>query len=431
MKKTNLLFLFPDQWRGDWTGFNPDIPLRTPTLDALGRGGVRFTQCRSNSPLCIPARACLSQGVRYGRNGAPDNHAEMPQDRLTFFQLLRGAGYRTLSCGKSDIHGHSRFYADDGFDPVMNALGFCDSIDQRGKLNSARAPEDKPGPYVDFLRQRGLMRDHMADYAKRREAQPRLSAAWPTPLPRDAYTDDFATRSALKLLEETPKDAPWFLWVNFPGPHDPWDAPADLLARTQDDVFPGPVNGEDGYDHQAIRRNYAAMMAGIDDGCRQILDAVRERGELENTLIVFASDHGELLGDHGLWNKSHWREASVHVPLFVSGPGMDAGRTDDRPVELIDLAAVFLEAAGLEVPADWDARSVFGEARVLQHAALRESHKDNAGWEMVCDTRWKLVQHDDGRRELYHLESDPQELHNRIGDALEIAAELEQALTSI
>lgn len=407
----NLLFLFPDQWRGDWLT-QEGVALRTPHLDHLVRNGTRYTQCRTNSPLCIPARACLSQGLRWQRNGAPDNSAEMPPDRTTFFQILRRQGYRVMSCGKSDVHGHSRFFHDSGWHPMMGRLGFTDCIDQRGKLNSARPPANKPGPYVAWLRANRLLESHMDDYGRRWEFKEpnRHNASWPTPLPREAYCDDFAGRSALQLLDRTPPEAPWFLWVNFPGPHDPWDPPAELQARTAADSLPGPIDGQPGFDHPSIRRSYAAMISGIDDWIGRIVDAVRRRGELDNTLIVFCSDHGEMLGDHGRWNKSVWFEGSVRVPLVLCGPGVEAGKVDHRLVELIDLAPTFLEHAGCAWPEGWDAQPLSAPPRSWQHSALAESHSGGQAWEMACDGRWKLVCHlPASREELFDLQSDPHE----------------------
>src|SRR5690606_4432651 len=103
----NFLFLFPDQWRWDWLGSEASpygkVPVQTPNIDALAARGVRFGNCRSNSPLCSPARACLTQGLRYHRCGVPGNDHCTPTDRANLFQLLRERGYQTMTCGKSDL----------------------------------------------------------------------------------------------------------------------------------------------------------------------------------------------------------------------------------------------------------------------------------------------------------------------------------------
>ncbi|MGF1449579.1 MAG: sulfatase [Opitutales bacterium] len=408
----NILFLFPDQWRGDWIGAEGKVPVRTPNLDALCQRGTRFTQCRSNAPVCIPSRACLAQGVRYHRCGCPNNSYVMDAARPNLFKQLREAGYRTLTSGKCDVHAHREFYSNTGWDAQLGRLGFSDGIDQRGKLNSAREPFDKVGAYVAHLRESGWMQAHMDDYARRAEAQPTTyNASFPTPLPRQHYTDDFTGRSALELLRRTPAGAPWYLWVNFPGPHDPWDAPAELLERTRDDVFPEPVNGDAGIDHQAVRRNYAAMVAGLDDWVGWLIDAVRQRGELDNTLIVFASDHGEMLGDHGRWTKSIWYEPSVRVPCILAGPEVPRGAVDERLVELIDVNATILEAAGLAISQHYDARSVFGKRREWQHSALHfgPNFKAIPSWDMAFDGRWKAVTRVDDEPLLFDLQNDPEE----------------------
>ena len=218
----------------------------------------------------------------------------------------------------------------------------------------------------------------------------------------------------MDLLERWPTDddQPWFLWVNFPGPHDPFDPPADRQARYADVDFPGPVNAPAStppQDHLALRRNYAAACEGIDAWIGRLLAAVDARGETDRTLILFASDHGELLGDHGYWAKNRPEEGSVHVPLILAGPGVPAGAVRHDPVEVIDLSATLLSAAGLPVPDHMDARPLLGAdvpRRDVQVSALGE-------WRMICDGRHKLVLENAGAtRRLYDLHDDPGEAHD-------------------
>ena len=166
------------------------------------------------------------------------------------------------------------------------------------------------------------------------------------------------------------------------------------------------------HDHQAIRRSYAAKIEGIDDWIGWIWDAVERRGEAPGTLFAFSADHGEMLGERGLWDKGQPLEGSVRVPLAVSGPGVDGGRWSDAPVETIDLAATFVEAAGAEPPAGWDACSLWP---VLSGGAQRTrtvAESAFGDWRLRTDGRWKLVERAAATAELYDLWNDPTERHD-------------------
>ena len=423
----NILLLLPDQWRWDWLGCHDgsgtpygNVPVRTPNLDALAARGVRFTQCRTNSPVCAPARACLARGVRYERCGVPSNGFNTPVDSDTIFRRLRDAGYRTACTGKTDLQKHGLFKGLDGWTPAMGQLGFVESANQCGKWDAVNSGRERPAdPYMASLHASGHAPTHLADYdARRVERGAGTISTFPTPLPRRYGTDDFCGRQALDMLTRWPTDptgehpTPWMLWVNFPGPHEPFDPPAELMRRYDGVDFPPPIDwpaNADPQDHLQLRRNYAAMCEGIDEWVGRLIDTVEARGELDRTLIVFASDHGEMLGDHGKWYKGVPEEGAVHVPLIVAGPGVPQGATRDDPVELIDLGATLLAAAGLDVPDTMDARplAILGATpRDVQVSALKD-------WRMACDGRWKLVMTEGEPHRLYDLQADPAEIVNR------------------
>ncbi|MEX0655703.1 MAG: sulfatase-like hydrolase/transferase, partial [Phycisphaeraceae bacterium] len=324
--------------------------------------------------------------------------------------------------------------------------GFTDAIDQSGKLDAKQwGAVDKGGPhcsYTSYLHANGQFDTYADDYQRRAQEATHFAAAWPSPLAREHYTDDFCGRTALELLDRQPNEGPWMLWVNFPGPHDPFDPPRELQARYDGVAFPEPVAGKaehlrkDGsavpLNHQQIRRNYAAACEGIDEWVGRIMDKVAQRGELENTVVVFSSDHGEMLGDHGRFLKNVPQEGSVHVPLIIAGPGIQKGAVSDALVELIDISATLLEAAGLECPGDWDAlplgsvlrgEAADGDHREVQVSAL-------GAWRMICDGRYKCILHEDGEPELYDMQEDPGELTNLAGDQPQRLQLLEAALAA-
>lgn len=451
----NFLFLFPDQWRWDWLGCHDgsdtpygDIPVNTPNIDALAARGVQFTQCRTNSPLCAPARACLAQGVRYDRCSVIDNGQDTPADALTFFQLLRNAGYRTTTCGKNDLHKKTIWKGRDGWTQLLGQYGFTDAIDHSGKYDCANGGRvEKGGPhcsYASHLHAHGLFHVYQQDYARRADEASGVTATWPTPLPTEHYTDVVCGKAGLELLDRMPNEGPWMLWVNFPGPHDPFDPPREYQQHYDGVAMPEPINAEarkrdKPADHQQIRRNYAAQCELLDEWVGRLIDKVAQRGELDNTVIVFASDHGEMLGDHGRFTKAVPHEGSMHVPLIAAGPGIAQDKTSDELVELIDLAATFVDLADLDVPESFDACSI---APLLRDPNGGHQHRDVQvsglrSWRSVFDGRYKLVLTSsmrDGRARmvdsLFDLETDAGEQVNVIEDQPEIANRLRKTLES-
>lgn len=411
----NILFLFPDQWRWDWLGCETSpygkVPVQTPAIDELAAQGVRFSGCRTNAPVCSPARGCFATGRRYHNCRVASNRDYTPTDVPTVFALLRDAGYHTATCGKSDLFKPHQEPTQTGFLPIMEDYGFTDGIDHRGKGDAiVRARKGIDEPYTLMLRQRGLLETHLGDHP----AGPLDRPAGPTPLPRDAYTDDFCGQNAVTLLERAPTDKPWCLWVNFPGPHDPYDPPAEVLERYRDVDFPAPVNPTDQppahRDPAKDRPNYAACCSNIDEWASRILQAIEARGERDNTIVIFASDHGEMLGDHGRWQKSTWHEASIRVPLIVAGPGITPGKHTDTPVELIDIAATMLAFAGVDVPGEWDARALTGvlDGSTDQHRDFAVSQLGN--WRCITSNAWKYIEQRDGTTRFIDLANDPSEI---------------------
>ncbi|MGH2354538.1 MAG: sulfatase family protein, partial [Chloroflexota bacterium] len=350
-ERLNILFLFPDQHRPDWLGANAALPLRTPHLDRLAARGVRFTRAFTPSPLCAPARACLASGRDYARCGVPNNRADYPLDQPTYYAALRDAGYRVAGVGKFDLHKATLDWGLAG-DRLLEAWGFTEGIDNEGKMDAITSGAESPkGPYMAYLHGRGLAQAHVDDFRRRRDPPGSHGAHGtdPTPLPDEAYCDNWLAANGLRFLERFPADQPWHLVVNFTGPHNPWDVTETMWRAWQGVAFPPPVGNDqlDAATHHQVRRNYAAMLENIDRLVGRFLDAVEARGELDRTLVVYSSDHGEMLGDHNRWGKSTYYQPSAGVPLIAAGPGVREGVTSDALVSLHDLTATFLEHAGV------------------------------------------------------------------------------------
>ncbi len=404
-QRPNILFLFTDQQRPDWFEMNPEIPVRTPHLKALGQRGVWLTRAICPSPVCAPARACLASGREYDRCRVWSNDTDFPPGLPTYHQRLRDeAGYHVMAAGKFHT-GHNQadnppvfHFGVDGRGQ-LDQWGFADGLLNAGKNQATilmrrndGAPQD---PYMAFLHQRGLAQAHIDDYRRRNEENV-WTATFPTPLPDDAYFDTWITDNGLLLLDRTPADRPWYLEVNFQNPHHPWDITHSMHRLYRDPAvdFPPPrhcdldVTPEQ---HQEVRRNFAAMVEHLDQCVGRFLAALEARGELDRTLVVFASDHGEMLGDYGQWQKLSPLQASVGVPLIIAGPQVAPRGACPAPATTLDLHATFLEAAGLAPGADVDSRPM---GRFL--AGDAERHRDVvfsglSAWRLAFDGRYKLV----------------------------------------
>lgn len=393
--RPNLLFVLTDQQRPGWIGANPDVPVRTPNLDDLAAAGIRFRNAVSPSPVCAPARAALASGMEYDRCGV--RHGEdFPAERPTYYERLRDeAGYDVRGCGKLDLHKSSSTWGVDGT-RHLERLGFSGGVDCAGKGDAVGSGADEPAdPYMAFLHERGLAADHVTDM-RDRSGEGYYTATHPSPLPEDAYCDNWIARRAQEELNDLPEDEPWHLFVSFAGPHAPMDVTERMhdLYRDPDVAFPLPTNPDDEYTdetHQEIRRNYAATIENVDSWLGAFRTALEERADGEDTIVVFASDHGDMLGDHGAWMKRSPRQPSVGVPLVVAGPGVEPRGAVDAPVSLLDLHATFLDFAAIDPPSTLDSRSLRPYL-----TGQTDSHRDvvYAGldpWRMVFDGRYKLV----------------------------------------
>ena len=408
----NFLLLFPDQHRADWLGGNPRVPVRTPHLDALRRRGMQFTRAICPSPLCAPSRACLATGRDYEQCGVRNNRDDLPAGSVTFYQRLQEAGYHVAGCGKFDLHKASYTWGLDGRGGLTD-WGFDDGIDNEGKIDAILSGREKPaGPYMAFLEKHGLRTAHIEDVERRRREK---MASFPTPLPDFAYCDNWIGENAIALLRRTPTDRPWFLQVNFTGPHNPWDV-TPAMARWYGGVqFPPPIaaGADSPAEHNAVRANYAAMIENIDRWVGRLLDEVRARGEEDNTLVAFSSDHGEMLGDHGHWGKTLPYQPSLAVPLIVAGPGIPGNRRHDGPATILDLPATFLDFAGATPLTGAESRSL---RPLLEGRDSRSrSHVFSAldEWRAVFDGRFKLIENFGPKPLLFDLEDDPGERRNQ------------------
>lgn len=447
--RPNILLVVPDQQRPDWLGVLGHIPVRTPNVDALAARGVRFTNAVCASPLCAPSRACLASGKEYDRCGVPGNNVDFSVEQTSYYRLLRESGYHVMGCGKFDLHKATEDWRPNGT-RLLSEWGFSEGIDSAGKWDAIRSGTVEPmDPYMAYLHETGLVETHVNDFNNRRDMAA-FTYTEPTPLPEHAYCDNWIGAQAVRLIQNAPADKPWHLQANFTGPHDPLDATQRMLEPYRSvENFPQP-NRNDQLPpemHVLIRQNYAAMIENIDRWLGLLLKEVEARGEFDNTLVVFTSDHGEMLGDHNRWKKRVPYQASAGVPLVAAGPGVQGGRVSDAPASVMDLAATFLEAANVAIPADMDSRSLLPllEGKTELHREIVRSGLEP--WRVAYDGQYKLVRGFDASMEgyysskkvlsydetqgftlLFDLKEDPFENVNLAEKATEIVKRLEPAL---
>ena len=443
-RQPNLLFIFPDQQRWDWGPWNPHLDVRTPNLARLTENGVRFEHTICSSPLCAPSRACLASGLNFWRCGVNDNFDDTPLEGPFFYRNLRDAGYEVCAVGKVDLHKGTAEWKTDG-SSWLEQWGFTRGIDNEGKHAGKSTGFPPQGPYMAMLHREGWADAHAADLADRHY----FLDTHPTPLPEDLYSDNWIAGNCLSVLDQVEVGRPWFMQINYTGPHEPCDVTQSMWESVQGRSFPGPIESsqyEPG-DHQRIRQNYTAMIENIDRHTGEILAAIERRGELENTIVVYASDHGEMLGDHDCWEKSNYYDGALRVPLVIAGPGVESGRVSDALVQINDLGPTFLDLAGAEPLVDSDGVSLRpvleGRARGVhdyaysglnQRSASRGNPEGRANvrdtrFDVVIDGRYKLaVDHSNGRELLFDGNADPGELNNLVEELPAVADRLRAAL---
>lgn len=413
--RPNVLFLMADQHRGDCLSADGHPVVRTPNLDRLASEGVRFRHAYSTTPTCTPARACLLTGMN------PWNHGMLGYSRVAerypveMPRLMKAAGYFTMAVGKLHYTPQRNYH---GYDlALLDESGRAESIDFRSDYRSwfhAQAPNLNPDAT-------GV---GWNDYKGKAYV-----------LPERLHPTRWTADVAVSFLESWQRPGPFFLKVSFARPHSPYDPPQRWMDAYQDAAIPAPAVGgwaarnesrntdrDDlwrgrlaPHEVRTARQAYYGSVSFVDEQIGRIVSALEKRGWLENTLILYTSDHGDMTGDHHLWRKSYAYEPSARIPMIVRGPRAGGGRTLDAPVELRDILPSFLDAAGTEIPARVDGRSLLD---AVQGRPWREyidlehdiCYAPENNWNALTDGRTKYIFHAfDGREQLFDLTSDPME----------------------
>lgn len=439
-KKPNILIIMTDQQRLDSLGCYGSDFAKTPHIDALAEQSVVFDNCYVQNPFCCPSRHSMLTGRYPHCHGVRANWYRRKPDETSFGHQLSRGGYQTAIIGKMHL---TPWYENFGFDGriIADGKGFYYEDD-----------------YAKFLKANGTSRADMYD-----KTDPVFTRTWGAQtfrLPQDLHIDTFVGRAACDYIQQT--DGPFCMIASFPGPHNPFDPPEPYDKIHADTEFPprnmtpGEVDRKprEAYDYitkaadglgacypdqlsdkdlQLMKANYHANVTQIDDWVGQLVATLKETGQYENTVIMLISDHGEMLGDHGLIFKQCFYEESIKVPFIIHCPARFKPGRSNALVESIDLFNTVCDLGGV-----WEGEGRQGRSLLplLEDPARRGRHRDAAFAEnyfgrMVRTETHKLVYYP-GKPygELYDMKHDPQE-QNNLWDAPEAAgikAELKDRL---
>jgi arylsulfatase len=442
----NIILLMTDQHRADHVGFLPGSRIATPNIDQLA-GSVGFSNCVTVNPICTPARTALLTGKYTHQIGTLDMSGDLSREHPTYLRSLQKAGYWTAGVGK--FHWMQGWPWSTKRGKGHDLVALRDEVKKYGldyvwEVAGKQLAMKNNCDYCEYLKAKDLLdpyRDHVAARGPNAKdpAQTKWSGA-PWPFAEEDYVDIVTGREIIRSIDERPADKPFFIFGSFCGPHKPYDPPASFLNAVPINDAAEYIPGEAALDSETrerlrgVRRAYKAMIACIDAQVGLILDKLRHEELLDSTVILFTSDHGEMLGDHNRMSKMQpWRQ-SVVVPTAIRHPDYLSAQICDAPIEITDLTATILEIGGLNpqqaLSKPWPAfhdripcRSLMpvvrGEAESIRDYAFSECKAD---WQMVQTKRWKYIRYlnqtPDGanREELYDLREDTDEQKNRVND---------------
>ncbi|MEF8813286.1 MAG: sulfatase-like hydrolase/transferase [Halovenus sp.] len=445
--RPNILFVFPEYFRGDCLASDPNSirtddeqpTAETPTLDHIAATGTQFTSAYTPSPTCVPARRCLWTGRTAATNASTSGRGENTWGKPWEFEHslpgeLSDAGYQTRLIGKT----HSQ--------PTGREFGF-DHMELHAGVTDWDKPE-RTDDYTEWL-------DGNVDLASEISHMGRGSVEGrPWHLEERLHPTHWTTSRAVQFLESRDETRPFFLTLGYVRPHPPFDPPRPYWEMYNDRELPDPVVGDwvdDVYGdvkpayfenetgtetpnpmcaelrperiHRA-RAGYFGLITQLDHQLRRVLDTLRLQGDLSNTVILFASDHGTMLGDHDLWYISYGFEATARIPLVLRLPDwMDfpSGLHVDRPVGLEDVMPTLLELAGVEGPDTVEGQSLLKlvddpeteEWREVYHGEQAQVWHPKNATQFLSDGTTKYIWNPiTGDELLFDIGSDPHETEN-------------------
>ena len=426
--RKNVLMIATDHWPASLLGCAGHPTVMTPTLDQLSRDGIRFTNCYSTCPVCIPARRSLMTGMSPRSHGDRVYSDRMPMpDVTTFAQAFRNAGYQAYAVGKLHVY------------PQRSRIGFDDVV----LMEEGRYDFGVVDDYQIWLGENGYTGQEFLHACGSNNYIPR-----PWHLPEEAHPTAFATRQMMHMIKRKDPTRPAFFYISYQFPHPPlvplpefWDMYDDAeIDMPGEDDWPkdaevlrilGQMAGS--YSEKEIRRARRAFYAQctyIDYSIRSLIGTLRESSLLKDTVIVFLSDHGDTLFDHGLVAKRTFYEGSANVPLIITGAPVAPwrGQVSDRLACLEDVMPTVLSLCGVPVPETVEGIDLLHEEREEIFGEIGENKRATR---MLRRGPYKLIWYPCGnRRQLFHVEEDPGEHHDLAGkpEYAEVLRDLEDRL---
>lgn len=449
-RKPAIVLITCDELRMKNLGCYGNMAVATPNIDSLAESGVRFTECRTVSPWCLPARCAILTGMYPHRSGAYSNFRKCPLDGgiPNMFTALKDAGYRTTMFGKCHFapvpYGETRpdlTLPYDEFKDYYLSLGL-DHLDLEDDKQVSVWFEDD---YAKHIEKSGVMEEY-----RRRIWDVSLGKLFSFPGKAEEHPDAWVGKKAVDYIASYDGSEPLFSWISFSGPHYPIDPPQEYLDRVDADKFEplkikeGEFDGEDRIHHksyhgggnidgcatapkhgcknysdeywQRFRISYDANIALIDDWVGEIIRALNEKFG-DDVLIIFTADHGEMAGHHGLWGKHNCIYDDVwKIPMIVKYPGANKPEVSAAMINSTDILPTVVSAAGAPVPKQCSGRDI---AEQMKSGGYDYTFSEGEGFLAVTDGVKKLVRIKKGQedfRELTDLASDPFEYENKISD---------------
>ena len=436
----NVLFLMTDQHKPDCLGVEGDRIARTPNIDAFAKTAVRFSNAYCANPVCTPSRASILTGLHTHNHGTWNNGTPWPFEHKTMAHAFSNAGYMSALIGKMhfvDAQTH-------GFDYRLDFNDWWQQLGPMTKLYAEELSRRNSGsglPQID-----DLWRDFDDPWKGVREIDDRKGAVHvgrASKIPEDHHFENFVARESIRFLRKHGKEQPFFLISSLLKPHDPF-MPGKRFAdmfRPEDMKLPDTLGKVDLNTvprrvRNAIEHNapcpelmdpararvhmamYYANLAHADDALGQVLKALHDLDLEDDTIVIYASDHGEMLGEHGLWQKFQFYDPSCGVPLMFRVPGLtEAGARSDVPVSLVQLLPTLCELCGLTPPQKHDGDSMVD---LIRQPSLKKQTKVYSEYDLQTPNAKYMMRSGDYKYsfwvndmpELYHMRDDPKEMRN-------------------
>lgn len=413
--KPNVLMISTDHWPASLMGCAGRSDIMTPTLDALAANGVRFENMYSECPVCIPARRSLMTGLTPRTHGdrVYSDYMEMPAVP-TLAQTFRDAGYQAYAVGKLHVY------------PQRDRIGFDDvMLQEEGRYEFGEVDD-----YQVWLGEQGYAGQ---EYMHSMGNNTYYTRPWH--LPEHTHPTNWATSQMMRFMKRKDPTRPVFYYISYQFPHPPlvpltayWNMyeNADLAPNVRgdwlDDSFIMRSMTEMRREYTAretdlARRAFHALCTHIDHQIRLLVGTLREGNLLDDTVILFLSDHGDMLFDHDMVAKRCFYQNAANIPLIISGKPVSRwrGAVDSRLACLADVMPTLLDLCGIDIPAHVEGMSLLGDAR--RASLYGEIGEGQKATRMIRDDRYKLIYYPYGNVfQLFDLAEDPRELRNLAHD---------------